>query len=143
MHTVGGAGPDVALAVDRHAIAITGCNLMKESAAGQRAVRAYVKHPDALPRVRLRLVARLRHIEPVLVGRERNTVRPRKILCCDRYGAACRVEAIDGRRLFTRLEAAFIIVGKPVNRIGEPDRPISLYRHVVRRVQAAPIIAVN
>ena len=83
------------------------------------------------------------HIQPLLVGTERNAVRTREVRCHGIQTFERWVRSIYiARQLFGR-SVPFVIARDPVMGIGEPDRAVRLDHDVVGRIQPLSLEAVR
>ena len=103
MHAIARAGPDIAVFVDGHAVAITWLDFGEYAAAGQRQSITDRKNADKLLRIVRSLIACFGNIERPFVGREGQSVWTVKVRRRDPDVTGRRVEAIKRRRLFRQL----------------------------------------
>ncbi len=89
------------------------------------------------------LGAALDHIERALVGREAQTVGAGDALDNPGHLQCAAIDAVDRVRQLGLNLVPLVIVASLEGRIAEPDGPIALDHHVVRRVEALALIVVG
>jgi len=90
--------------------------------------------------VLLCLVARLGDIEPPLVRREGEAVGPVEVAGHQHELAAVGGIPVESGRLLRDLPATLVVVGDPIDRIGEPDTAVRLHDHVVGGIEPLAVV---
>src|SRR3954462_10202842 len=137
MHAVFGAGPDVAVLVDAHAVWNATLHLRKNTPVAQTAFARHIEYADMARRVVVVRSSGIDDIKFALVRRERETVRLRELVADQFHLRAAGADAIDVTTTNFAVGAiTFVVAQNAVVRIGEPDVAFGIHDYIVRRIEA-------